>query len=160
MPADASAAVTVEVKVQYRKFDTIYMNYVYSQGYTNGAPLQLTNELPITTICADRVTFPIEGVTAAPSNAPSAIPLWQRWNDYGIGLFLESTDKGSEKGQLIQAAQAFTEVEKLGRYDGALNLARVYEREGRLDDAVLALQRASRINPPRRAGRSRGLMAG
>ena len=147
VPADATAPVTVEVKVQYRKFDTIYMNYVYGQGYTNGAPLQLTNELPITTICADRVTFPIEGVTAAPSNAPSAIPLWQRWNDYGIGLFLESTDKGSEKGQLIQAAQAFTEVEKLGRYDGALNLARVYEREGRLDDAVLALQRASTNQP-------------
>ena len=70
-------------------------------------------------------------------------------NDYGIGLFLESTDKGSEKGELIQAGQAFTEVEKIGRPEGPLNLARVYEKEGRLDDAVIALQRAAtHTNPP------------
>ena len=148
VPENATTPITVEFKVQYRKFDTIYMNYVYGQGYSNGAPFQLTNDLPITTICSDRVTFPVEGLAHDPTNAPSLIPLWQRWNDYGIGLFLESTDKGSEKGQLIQAAQAFAEVEKLGRYDGPLNLARAYEREGRLDDAVLALQRAATNQPP------------
>jgi tetratricopeptide (TPR) repeat protein len=77
----------------------------------------------------------------------SAIPEWQRWNDYGIGLLLEG-DKGSEKGELIQAAQAFEQVEKLGRADGPVNLARVYYKEGRLDDAVNALQRAAKFNPP------------
>jgi tetratricopeptide (TPR) repeat protein len=40
-------------------------------------------------------------------------------------------------------------VEKLGRADGPLNLARVYYKEGRLDDAVSALQRASlNFDPP------------
>src|SRR5205814_5933321 len=77
----------------------------------------------------------------------STIPEWQRWNDYGIGLLLEG-DRGSEKGELIQAAQAFERVEKLGRADGPINLARVYFKEGRLDDAVLALRRAVRFNPP------------
>src|SRR5262249_10623531 len=102
------------------------------------------------TICSDRVTFPIESrIPAAMHHPPSEIPVWQRWNDYGIGLFLESTDKGSEKGELIQATQAFTQVERLGRPDGPLNLARVYEKEGRLDDAVAALQRAAaHTNPP------------
>jgi len=57
-------------------------------------------------------------------------------------------DKGSEKGELIQAAQAFARVEKLGRADGPLNLARVYFKEGRLDDAVAALQRAAKFDPP------------
>src|SRR6185369_11084881 len=76
------------------------------------------------------------------------IPPWQRWNDYGIGLFLEGGERGVEKGELIQAAQAFSEVEKLGRWDGPVNLARVYFKEGRLDDAVAALQRASRVEPP------------
>lgn len=150
VPEDAPGPITVELKVNYRKFDTIYMNYVYGRGYTNGAPFQITNDLPITVICSDTVTFPVEGAGGGVtvSNAPSAVPAWQRWNDYGIGLFLEATDKGSEKGQLIQAAQAFAEVEKLGRYDGPLNLARVYLKEGRLDDAVGALQRASAANPP------------
>ena len=77
----------------------------------------------------------------------SKIIPWQRWNDYGIGLFLEG-DKGSEKGELIQAADAFTRVEQAARADGPLNLARVYFKEGRLEDAVAALQRANTFDPP------------
>ena len=75
------------------------------------------------------------------------VPEWQRWNDYGIGLLLEG-DRGAEKGELIQAAEAFERVEKLGRADGPVNLARVYFKEGRLDEAVAALQRAARSDPP------------
>jgi tetratricopeptide (TPR) repeat protein len=148
VPDDARHSVTLDVKLNYRKFDTIYMNYVFGRGYTNGAPFQVTNELPIVTIASDTITLPIEGAKANVANATNSVPLWQRWNDYGIGLLLEGTDKGAEKGQLIQAAEAFEQVEKLGRYDGPLNLARVYFKEGRLDDAVAALQRASRFNPP------------
>jgi tetratricopeptide (TPR) repeat protein len=152
VPPDAGDAVTFEAKLNYRKFDTIYMNYVFGKGYSNGAPFQLTNELPIVTIAADSLTFPIANAgqteTRNPKPETNSIPLWQRWNDYGIGLLLEGTDKGSEKGQLIQAAEAFEQVEKLGRYDGPVNLARVYFKEGRLDDAVAALQRAAKANPP------------
>jgi tetratricopeptide (TPR) repeat protein len=165
VPADAGDSVRLDVKLNYRKFDTIYMNYVFGKGYSNGAPFQLTNELPIVTIASDSVTFPVDvGGTSStsptsnqfgtPGARPSifsqtnAIPLWQRWNDYGIGLLLEGTDKGAEKGELLQAAEAFEQVEKLGRYDGPLNLARVYFKEGRLEDAVAALQRASKFNPP------------
>ena len=36
----------------------------------------------------------------------------------------------------------------LGRADGPVNLARVYFKEGRLDDAVAALQRAAKFDPP------------
>jgi tetratricopeptide (TPR) repeat protein len=93
----------------------------------------------------------VEGAAApGTTDRPSAIPPWQRWNDYGIGL-LNKGDKGSEKGELIQATQAFEEVEKLGRADGPINQARVFFKEGRLDDAVAALQRAAdtnRFNPP------------
>lgn len=151
VPVTQREPLTVEVKVNYRKFDTIYYNYVFGTGYTNTAPFQVTNNLPITVLASDKLTFEIEGGPAlAATNSPSAIPPWQRWNDYGIGLFLKG-DKGSEKGELIQAAHAFEQVEKLGRADGPLNLARVYFKEGRLNDAVLALQRANdtnRFNPP------------
>ena len=146
VPEDIDAPLTFDVKLNYRKFDTIMMNYVYAPGWSNGQPFRVTNDLPIRLIAQDNVTFPIDGVTAMVSNAPSPIVPWQRWNDYGIGL-LTKGDKGSEKGELIQASHAFAQVEKLGRFDGPVNLARVYYKEGRLDDAVEALQRAAKFDP-------------
>jgi len=148
VPDDAGNSLTLEARLQYRKFDTIYMNYVFGKDYTNGAAFQFTNELPIVTIAADTVTFPVGSSSQLSTSQVSSIPPWQRWNDYGIGLLLEGTDHGSEKGQLLQAAEAFEQVEKLGRYDGPLNLARVYLKEGRLEEAVAALQRAAKSEPP------------
>lgn len=146
VPPEQRAPLTVEVKLNYRKFDTIYFNHVYGTHYSVGGPFVVTNDLPITVMASDRITFEIEDGTVLPAqNPPSAIPEWQRWNDYGIGLFLKG-DKGSEKGELVQAAQAFQQVETLGRADGPLNLARVYFKEGRLTDAVSALQRANDTN--------------
>lgn len=140
VPADQSGPLTVDVRLQYRKFDTRYMQYVFGKNFTN--------DLPVTTISADKIVFPVAADGVVPqTDAASAIPEWQRWNDYGIGLLLEG-EKGSEKGELIQAAAAFTKVEALGRADGPLNLARVYFKEGRLEDAVVALQRAAKLDPP------------
>jgi len=138
VPEDADGPIEFEVKLNYRKFDTTIMQHVYGKDHTN--------DLPITTICSDRVVFPVAG-HAAPDQPAPGIPEWQRWNDYGIGLLLQG-DRGSEKGELIQASHAFAQVETLGRPDGPLNLARVYFKEGRLDDAVAALQRASAFDPP------------
>jgi tetratricopeptide (TPR) repeat protein len=151
LPESLDAPVTVEVKLQYRKFDQRYMDFVAQKndeinkhapaktnppirGHVAGAPYR--NELPITTLAVDRVTFPVAGVEATVQNAERDIPLWQRWNDYGIGLLLKG------KAELRQAAEAFTQVETLNRWDGPMNLARVYNTEGRLDEAVAALQRA------------------
>jgi hypothetical protein len=150
IPPDVEDPITVEVKLQYRKFDKIYMDFVTKsakpgdhpiRGYQPGQPYR--NPLPITTLAADRVTFPVEGKNHAVANPSVEFPLWQRWNDYGIGLLLKG------KAELRQAAAAFAVVEKLGRYDGPLNLARVFYAEGRLDDATVAAQRAAaHTNPP------------
>ena len=99
------------------------------------------NDLPIITIASDTISLPRRQRSA--DTADRGIERWQRWNDYGIGLLRK---RGA--GQLRQAEAAFNEVELAGRADGPLNLARVYLREGRLDDAVEALQRASRFSPP------------
>jgi tetratricopeptide (TPR) repeat protein len=147
VPENQAEPLSIEVKLQYRKFDTVYMNYVFDTNYIAGAPFRVTNGLPITTIAADRISFPIEGLGSAATNEESKIPGWQRWNDYGIGLLLEG-NVGAEKGELVQAAHAFGQVEKLGRSDGPLNLARVYFKEGRLEEAVEALQRAAKFDPP------------
>jgi tetratricopeptide (TPR) repeat protein len=147
--ADQVGPLQVEVKLQYRKFDALYMNYVLATNYAKGALLTVTNDLPVTTIASDTLTFPVEGAALAGtrSDQSSTIPGWQRWNDYGIGLLLEG-DRGAEKGELIQAEQAFEQVQKVGKPDGLINLARVYFKEGRLEDAVTALQGAARCDPP------------
>jgi tetratricopeptide (TPR) repeat protein len=143
LPDDLDAPVTVEVKLQYRKFDQRYMNIVAEKnaklgrtirGHVAGQPYE--NELPILTLAEDRVTFPVAGTSSVVENPEVEFPLWQRWNDYGIGLLLKG------KAELRQATEAFTAVEKLNRWDGPINLARTYNAEGRLDDAVAALQRA------------------
>ncbi len=95
------------------------------------------NDLPITTLAEDRITFPVAGAADEPANPLRNVPDWERWNDYGIGLLL----KGN--AELRQAAEAFAEVETLGRCDGPLNLARVYYAEGRLGEAVDAIRRAA-----------------
>lgn len=151
-PAELSAPVTVEVKLQYRKFDKIYMAFVTKNAKPGDNPIKgykpgetYLNDLPITTLASDSVTFPVEGTAAEIEPQKSAIAdLWQRWNDYGIGLLLE----GNGKTELKQAEQAFLEVERLDRYDGPLNLARVYLAEGRLDEAVDALNRAQKYDKP------------
>lgn len=151
VPLDLNAPITVEVKLQYRKFDQEYTDYFTKEsrhgdrpirGYTPGQPL--VNAIPITTMASDTLTFAVEGVAAEVTNPPSPIKeTWQRYNDYGIGLFLEG-----KKGELRQAEAAFREVEKMGRYDGPLNLARIYELEGRLDEAVEAIRRAAAVEDP------------
>jgi tetratricopeptide (TPR) repeat protein len=147
MPDDLDAPVTVEVKLQYRKFDQRYMDFVGQSNQKLGRPIRghepgkpYNNELPITTLAVDQITFPIEGVDAPVENPDRDIPPWQRWNDYGIGLLLKG------RAELRQAAEAFEKVEALKRWDGPMNLARVYNAEGRLDEAVAALQRADKYN--------------
>ncbi|MCA9079437.1 MAG: hypothetical protein KDA58_02715, partial [Planctomycetaceae bacterium] len=151
VPDDVDQPVTIEVKLQYRKFDQEFMAIIAQRHKPGDLPLRghepgkpYRNPLPIITMATDSITLPIAGGDAEPlTQQDRSIPLWQRWNDYGIGLFLEG------KAELKQAEEAFQQVEELGRYDGPLNLARVYQREGRLDEAVRALQRAGdHADPP------------
>ncbi|MCU0708350.1 MAG: hypothetical protein MUF23_08670 [Pirellula sp.] len=151
IPDDIDQPLEVTVKLNYRKFDREYIDFMdkaYREGdidfknRNSGA-----NDLPITVIAEDRIVFPVikrDGtrVDATETGKPPIEPTWQRWNDYGIGLLLNGTS------QLKQAAEAFAEVEKLNRYDGPLNLARVLFAEGNLDGATAALERAARMDPP------------
>jgi tetratricopeptide (TPR) repeat protein len=138
VPAGITAPIEVEVRLQYRKFTRFFTKYSLGPA----AP-----ELPITTIASDRITFPVDNAPLYGVAQASPLNTWERWNDYGIGLLLEGST-GSEKGELRQAAGAFAEVERLGRPDGALNLARVFFKEGRLDEAGGALRRAAAAGAP------------
>ena len=135
VPADAVGPLRATVALRYRKFDTAYMRLVQEDP-------AWVNDLPVMTLAEDSIVFPLEG---APSEqAAPDFPLWQRWNDYGIGLLRKQGN-----GQLREAEQAFAEVERLGRPDGAVNRARVYLREGRItQEAPEALRRAAAHDPP------------
>ncbi len=128
VPAGPPVPITIEARLLYRKFDATLMRFVNGDDYRI--------DLPITTVASTSARLP------AAAAAPSPQPLWERWNDYGIGLLLEG-NAGSDKGELRQAEAAFTAVERLGRPEGPLNLARVFYKEGRLDEAARALRRAA-----------------
>ncbi|MCB9853505.1 MAG: tetratricopeptide repeat protein [Phycisphaerales bacterium] len=140
VPSDVVGPITFEASLRYRKFDTLYMKFFQGEKFVR-------NDLPIMTLAEDRVVFPIAGQSLDDPQSPGEFPLWQRWNDYGIALLLKG-DAGSNKGELRQAEAAFAQVEALDRADGPLNLARVYIKEGRLEEAVDALKRAAAHDPP------------
>lgn len=150
VPPDVTAPVTVNVKLRYRKFDAEYMRFVSDNARPGDVPLRgrtegeaYVDELPIVTMAEDSITLPVAGIAADVAEAPDRkIPAWERWNDYGIGLLIKG------KAELRQAEEAFLEVEKLGRYDGPVNLGRVYFEEGRVDEAAAALERAATHTDP------------
>ncbi len=74
LPAGVQQPVTIEVKLQYRKFDQRYMDFVTAsakpgdipiRGHQSGQPY--VNPLPVTTLAIDRVTLPVEGGPDAPA---------------------------------------------------------------------------------------------
>jgi len=139
IPADAADTISIETRLQYRKFDTRFLKHIEGDAF-NG------NLLPITTLATDRVTVPLDDRADVPAQT-SPIPEWERWNDYGIAL-LRQGNSGANKGELRQASAAFEQVEALGHVEGVVNLARVFYKEGRVEDAADALRRAAAFDPP------------
>lgn len=145
VPPDVTAPVELTVRLRYRKFDFEYLSLVY-----DGKDKVPT--LPVIDVCEDRVVLPVEGSKEGVAAQESPIaPAWQRWNDYGIGCYLEG-GVGLKKGELRQAEEAFRHLltlpEKAAHAHGHVNMARVFFDEGRLSDAVEALNRAKENDPP------------
>jgi tetratricopeptide (TPR) repeat protein/drug/metabolite transporter superfamily protein YnfA len=140
IPKDAKGAVKLAAGVQYRKF---------SRDYTTFSLGAAAPSLPATTLASDEVTLAIGGLSRRPSpvTARGGEPRgnqdkpWLRWNDYGIGLFLQGDYRG--------AARAWTKTAELApdKPDGPLNRARAEIAEGRLSDARASLAEAERIRP-------------
>lgn len=137
VPEGLTGTIDVSISLNYRKFDTRLMRHVEGEAFVR-------NDLPITVISTDQVSFQVDPAGGFVETQPRDIPTWVRWNDYGIGALRKPQNR-----QLRQAEEAFSLVEGQGQGAGALNLARVYLEEGRLSDATEALQRATdHPNPP------------
>ena len=134
VPSDARGFIEINAGVQYRKF---------SRDYTTFSLGAAQPSLPVTTLASDTARLSV-GTAELPSDSPprgNPDKLWQRWNDYGIGLFLQGDYRG--------AARAWTRVAELApdKPDGPLNRARAEIAEGKLTDARASLELAERRRP-------------
>ena len=140
VPKTVTGPIELSAKVRYRKFDYEYMKIVH-----NGHE---PPKLPVVDVCSDTVTLPLKG-GSVPAQVSPVKPAWQRWNDYGIGCYLEG---GGKRGQYKQAEMAFQKLLTLDAKGAAahahLNLARVYLDEGRLGDAATQLAASGQCDPP------------
>ncbi len=141
IPEDAAGRIALTAGVHYRKFTRDYTTF--SLGAAHPA-------LPVTTLASDAVELPVSlspreragvGAELSPPNRGNPDKPWLRWNDYGIGLFLQ--------GDLKSAAQAWTRVALLApdKPDGFVNRARAEIAEGRLADASASLELAENVRP-------------
>ena len=130
IPVDASAKkLSISAKLNYRKFDQRYFELFTATPHA-------FNDLPITVIAQDQLELVVD--SSSDTVVDSSVPKWERWNDYGIGMLLKPKLSG-----LRPAEEAFNMVVSLDRPEGHLNLARLYLKEGRLEEAVEALGLAS-----------------
>lgn len=99
--------------------------------------------LPIITMAEDS-----KSLCVLPRNAPAPAPQvvlakedWTRWNDYGIGLFLEGDLKGA-----AAAFQKITQVDPENP-DGWVNIGRALVQEGDTEGARAVLEKALALSP-------------
>jgi len=99
--------------------------------------------LPITVVAEDTKSLRVIA-KKDPAPAPQAVAVkedWTRWNDYGIGLFLQ--------GDLRNAGMAFEKVTQADPQnpDGWVNIGRVRAQEGDNAGAIHVLDRALALKP-------------
>jgi tetratricopeptide (TPR) repeat protein len=136
VPKDARGTIALSAGTHYRKFSRDYTTFSLGAAHPS---------LPVTTLASDAITLAIAASPVprppSPGSRGNTDPLWLRWNDYGIGLFLQGDLKGS--------AAAWSKVTELApdKPDGPLNRARAEIAEGRLSDAKASLAEAERRQP-------------
>jgi Tfp pilus assembly protein PilF len=169
IPENVGDHITLHSKLNYRKF--MWFNTQFSFGGVPHSPSRTASavtpdyddrkffftgdlsdvsakekvipDLPIITVAEDTKTLDVLSHSAA-APAPKAEWVkddWTRWNDYGIGLFLQ--------GDLSGAEQAFSEITKMDpeNFDGWTNVGRVRVQEGDTEGARQVLQKALALKP-------------
>jgi Flp pilus assembly protein TadD len=100
-------------------------------------------DLPIVAVAENEVNLSVIAHDA-PAPQPKTIALkedWQRWNDYGIGLFLQGDLKNAQA-----IWEKVTEIDPQNP-DGWVNLGRAAVQEGDMDRARIVLEKAIALSP-------------
>ena len=167
IPENAGNKITLHARLCYRKFawygtqeafagvpdptkpDAVSSDYddrpTLFTGSLSGvsAKQEKIPDLPIVPVAEDEVTLPVVAHNA-PEPSPKTIVRkeeWQRWNDYGIGLFLQ--------GDLKAAAAAFEKITEAdpNNPDGWVNIGRCAVQEGDMARARTVLEKALALSP-------------
>ena len=166
VPENAGDKIKFTAKLCYRKFSWFNTQFSYA-GVSKQDPLQVSHgyddravsfdgstndvsgkiksipDLPILTIAENTAEIRVLPKNAPAEEAKTVVKKedWQRWNDYGIGLFLQ--------GDLKAAAAAFQKVTEAdpNNPDGWVNIARVAVQEGDVERGREVVKRALTIAP-------------
>ncbi len=168
IPESAGDKITLSAKLNYRKFmwwntqfayagteatnqphgeftpdyDDRKMAFTGDTSQDAGKPKSIPN-LPIITMAEDTKTMRVLPRSAAEPKPLIALEKddWTRWNDYGIGLFLQGDLKG--------AAAAFEKITEIDpkNADGWVNIGRCLVQEGDTAGAQKVLEKALAIAP-------------
>jgi tetratricopeptide (TPR) repeat protein len=167
IPENAGNKITLHARLCYRKFawwgtqfsfagqpdaahpELVTQNYD-DRKFTMDASLsgvsakeEKVPDVPIVAIAENEVSLPIAAKNSAPAVPKVELKPedWQRWNDYGIGLFLQ--------GDLKAAQAAFLQVTEIDpkNPDGWVNLGRTAVQEGDMDAARPVLEKALAVSP-------------
>jgi len=168
VPENAGEKITLHSKLNYRKFQWWNTQFAFGGvedataahgehtpdyddrkwAFTGDLSDVSSNKreipnLPIVVVAEDTKT-----VRVLPHSAAAPAPTvewvkedWTRWNDYGIGLFLQGDLKGAE--------QAFTEITEKApeNFDAWTNVGRVRVQEGEIEGARRVLEKALALKP-------------
>src|SRR6266536_1933094 len=162
IPENAGSKITLHARLCYRKFAWWNTQFSFAgipeptksaevtpdyddRQFTFTAPLigvsakreQIPN-LPVVALAENEVTLNVapHGARIPGTEIDLKAEDWQRWNDYGIGLFLQGDLKG--------AAAAFENVTEVDpkNPDGWVNIGRAAVQEGDMDRARTVLEKA------------------
>jgi Flp pilus assembly protein TadD len=169
IPENAGEKITLHAKLNYRKFMWWNTHFAFAgtedSNQAAGAvtpdyddrkwlfksvdPTSVAGELktvpnlPVITVAEDSKTLSVaaRSVAAPQPKVTLAKEDWSRWNDYGIGLFLQGDLKG--------AAAAFQKVADIDPQnpDGWVNIGRALVQEGDTGGARIVLEKALALKP-------------
>jgi Flp pilus assembly protein TadD len=168
VPQDAGDKIKLHARLLYRKFSWFNTHFAFAGvSDPNTPPSQTTTDyddrqmsftgdtsrvsgnlkkvpdLPAITVSEDEITLNVLPANSALVQPKVALQPddWTRWNDYGIGLFLQGDLKG--------ARQAFEQITKIDpkNPDGWVNLGRVALQEGDVARARTVLEEALQLKP-------------
>ncbi len=168
IPEDAGGKITLRARLCYRKFSWWGTQFAFagepdpaqksanvSLDYADrpfvftaslkgvSAKEEKIPDVPIVAIAEDEVTLDVAD-RKSPAQPPSGElnpEDWQRWNDYGIGLFLQGDLKGAQA-----AFEKVTQIDPMNP-DGWVNIGRCAVQEGDMQRARAVLEKALAGSP-------------
>jgi Flp pilus assembly protein TadD len=150
IPPHTAGPITLEAKLNYRKFTDYYTNFSFAGVAKPGAAGRSFDNREYTFDSAPVPVLPIVTLAASTAKIELGEPHWEpvvrkqdreRWNDWGIGLLLQGDLKGAE-----YAFRRVTEAEP--EYpDGWLNAGRALIQEGEAEAARPFVEKALALKP-------------